>query len=142
MIAILPFEPQHVARIAVQAAQHGEAERFGWRPGAAADLGPAFTAAETDQDGRIVRVLACGGLAENNPDYATAWGLFAAGIGPGMVAIARAVRRVLDESLYRRVDMLVDRRFAEGRRFAALLGFEHDYDVYARTSAPLLERMG
>jgi hypothetical protein len=141
MIAIVAFEPQHAASIVLQAPQRGEAESLGFRAGDAADLGPAFSAVEQDEAGHVVRVLCCAGLAENAPDHATAWALIAEGVGgAGMVAITRAIRRVLDAADYKRVDMLVRESFGRAHDFAKLLGFERDFALYVRTPAPLFER--
>lgn len=138
MIAIVPFEPWHASAIAVQAAQ--APELIGPK-GAAAALGPAFSALEVPSPshplrGRVppspqmgegqVRVLCCAGLIVNNPAYATAWALFACDKGGGMVAVTRAIRRVLGEADFRRVDMMVRSGFDRARDFAALLGFRHE----------------
>jgi hypothetical protein len=139
MTAILPYDPAHLAQLHLQAAQIGEAERFGKRVGDAAEHGPAFTAAETDLEGGIVRVLGCAGLFLNAPDYATAWAVFAEGLRPSQwSALTAAIRRVLDASEFRRIDTLVRGDFPAAHRYARALGFEPDATIYARISAPLL----
>lgn len=139
--SILPFAPEHAAQLQVQDIQAGEAERFGQKIGMAADHGPAFSAVEVDADGRVHRVLACAGLAENVPTsdtsggYASAWAAFANDMRPAQwSAVTAAIRAVLDNCGYARVDMLVSAGFPASRRYAEALGFTLDSLVYARMS--------
>lgn len=140
--SVIPFEPQHAALVEVQDQQQGEADRFGQKVGDAAKLGPAFSAVETDETGRIHRVLACLGLAETKPlsdpggGYATAWGIFAKDLRASQFsAITAAIRGVLDNCGYDKVDMLVSASFPGAQRYAAALGFTVDTLIYARSKA-------
>lgn len=132
-IALLPFDPAHVALLHLQTAQQGEARRFRVPGGAAADLGPAYTVAEMDDAGAIVSVLGCGGLIENAPDYATAWAMFAEGLRSAQwAALAAMIRGALEASSYARIDMIARADFPAAHRFARHLGFETDAIVFAR----------
>jgi hypothetical protein len=154
VIAIVPYEPWHGAAIAVQAAQAPELRSAG-PPGSAASLGPAFSALErvspdsptpnpSPEGEGLERVLCCAGLIVNNPRYATAWALFSADKGAGMVAVTRAVRRVIEQADFPRIDMMVRSGFERAADFASLLGFTReavlakvgadgsDYEVWVR----------
>jgi hypothetical protein len=135
MIRIEPFAPEHLARLDVRPEQRGDAERLHQAGGAAAERGPAFTA--FDEAGAVV---GCAGLAENGPDYATAWAMFADGLRPAIWAgLTRAIAAVLETSGYRRIDMLVRADFPAAHRFARALGFEQDMILFARHDEPLLQ---
>lgn len=142
---ILAFAPEHLALLETQVEQHGEAERFGQTVGRAAALGPAFSAVEMTDDGQILRVLACAGLAESRPvddggGYATAWGSFGKDLRPAQwSAITAAIRAVLDNCGYARVDMLVSAGFGRAERYAEALGFTVETIIYARAN-PKTER--
>ncbi len=142
-IAILPYDPLHATMLPLRPEQTGDSARFRQAHGAAAEHGPAFTAAEMGPEGRITRVLGCAGLIENSSDYATAWAMFAEGLRPAEWAVlTAAIRGVLAASDYRRIDMIVRADFEAGHRFAAHLGFAPDAIVHARVSretAPQLE---
>lgn len=133
MIRIEPFAPEHLARLVVRPEQRGEAERLHQAGGAAAERGPSFSA--FDEAGNLI---ACAGLAENGPDYATAWAMFGEGLRPGLWArLTRAIAAVLETSGYRRIDMLARADFPAAHRFARALGFEQDMILYARHDEPL-----
>lgn len=125
MIAIVPLELRHLAGLELQTAQRPDLTALAASGGAelAAQLGPAFTALER-VEGQPDRVIACAGLAETHPRYATAWALFGEGKGAGMVAITRSILRVLEVGGYARVDMLVRNSFDRAHDFARLLRFE------------------
>jgi hypothetical protein len=138
-IAIVPFEAEHYTRLPVRAEQSGDLSRFGQIAGRAADLGPAFSAIEQDEQGGIVAVLACAGLAETLPPsdpaggYATAWAAFADGLRPSQWAvITTAIRNVLEGCDYGRVDMIVRADFPAAERYAKALGFKEDAMIFAR----------
>lgn len=138
--SIIPFEPEHYARLPVRAEQSGDLRRFGQVAGRAADLGPAFSAIEQDEQGHVLAVLACAGLAETLPPsdpsggYATAWAAFADDLRPAQwAAITMAIRSVLEGCDYRRVDMIVRADFPAAQRYAKALGFEEDAKIFART---------
>lgn len=121
MIAIEQLQPGTLAAIKVQPGQAGELA-------AIADLrlhghylcqkGPAL---QVLRDGVPV---AAGGLVEIRPHHATAWAYVGADAGPAMVALTRAVRRVIGARAYERVDTTVRASFDAGYRWATLLGFD------------------
>jgi hypothetical protein len=139
IIKIVPFEGQHYAMLPVRAEQRGELARMGVAAGHAADLGPAFSAVETDEDGEIIAVLACAGLAETVPPdapsggYATAWAAFAEGMRAAQwSSVTAAIRGVIEGAEYARIDMLVSGDWPAAQRYAEALGFTMDMMVYAR----------
>lgn len=133
MISIVPFEPWHAAAIAVQPLQAPELATMTGPPGVAAALGPAFSALRQEGDAPPL-VLCCAGLMVNHPEHATAWAMFACDKGAGMVAVTRAMMRVIAEADFRRVDMMVrsgpgaglDGPSIRARDFATLLGFARE----------------
>jgi hypothetical protein len=142
-ISIVPFEPAHLALIKDRPEQHGEAERFYAARGASAEMGPAFSAVETDEEGRTIEVLACAGLAELKPPSAAdggraaAWGYFADGLRPAQWAtVTAAIRGVLDHAGYAQIDMLVGAGFAAAQHYAEALGFERSAFIYSRRAPP------
>lgn len=146
IFTIVPYEPHHLAMLQDQASQRGEAEKFGQRRGGVADLGPAFSAVELDDDGNVVTVLVCAGLAELIPPsaegggYASAWGYFSEALRPATWSRATAaIRAVLDGCGYARVDALVDLERPQARRYAEALGFTPQAVLFSRSAA---ERSG
>lgn len=143
MILIEQLQPKTLGAIAVQPGQAGELAAIG-------DLrlhghhlcqrGPAF---QVLRDGVPV---AAGGLVEIRPHHATAWAYVGADAGPAMVALTRAVRRVVGSRAYERVDTTVQGDFEAGHRWAEMLGFERvatlrrwgadrgDYTLFERIS--------
>jgi hypothetical protein len=131
VISILPYEPAHRAMLVVQQAQRDDLDVFRQAAGMMAERGPAFTAAEVDESGAIVRVLGCAGLAENGPDYATCWAAFGDGLAlRDWAVLAAAIRRVIAASVYGRIDLIVRGGFGAGERFARHLGFVPDATIY------------
>lgn len=115
MIQIVPFEPEHADAMDVQIAQRMTPEERQQAMGES--FGDAWTAMA---DGEPV---ACAGLVPVWFGRAYAWALLSESAGAHMVAITRAVRRALDMGEFRRVEMAVRAGFAEGERWARLLGF-------------------
>lgn len=133
VVAIVPYEPLHRAMLPVRREQAHDLEPFGQALGRAAELGPAFSAVELDEQGNVAAVLACAGLAENNPNYATAWAAFAEGLRAAQWSpIVGAVRGVIEGSTYVRIDTCVRADWPVARRFAEALGFKEDFVMYAR----------
>lgn len=145
IISIVPFELEHYARLPVRAEQRDDLRAMGQLAGQAAELGPAFSAVEVDEQGEITAVLACGGLAETFPPshpsggYATAWAAFADGLRAAQWSpITAAVRAVIEGAGYARIDMIVRSDFPAARRFAEALGFSLDRMIYARSGGEVL----
>ena len=145
---IVPYRAEHLLELVLQPAQAWLAPIVTDEYRAALErAGPAFTALDGG------RVVGCAGIIEHWPGRGVAWAMLAADIGPGFVALHRAARRYLDLKAPRRLEIAVERRFAAGRRWALLLGFEREtpkgmrgygpdgatYDLYARIRASRME---
>lgn len=139
MLSIIPYDHSHYARLDVRVEQRGELRRMEQLAGQAAELGPAFSAVETDDDGQVLKVLACAGLMENRPNdhprggYASAWAAFGEDLGARqMSAITYAIRGVIEGAGYAKIDMLVAEDFPAAQRYAEALGFKRETTIYAR----------
>lgn len=128
MIQIVPFEPEHADAMDVQIAQRMTPEERQQAMGES--FGDAWTAMV---DGEPV---ACAGLVPVWFGRAYAWALLSERAGAHMVAITRAVRRALDMGEFRRVEMAVRAGFAEGERWARLLGFSRETPEPMRAYLP------
>lgn len=136
MLAIVPYEPWHRAMLPVRREQVQDLEFFHQAADLAASLGPAFSAVEQDDDGKVTAVLACAGLAETSPDHASAWAAFGEGLSPSQWApIVRAMRSVVEGCGYASVDMMVRHDWPVAKRFAEWLGFAPQAIIYARPTA-------
>lgn len=139
MMYVIPYRHYHIAALAIQEAQSYMTEIV--KPDYAKALevaGPAYTV----MDGP--NVLACAGLAECWETRAQAWTILGAVSGIKFVRLHKMVSRFLDMQSYTRIEMTVDHDFAQGHRWAKLLGFEweglmrkynptgKDCDLYAR----------
>lgn len=132
-VEVVDFEQAHIRLIRPQSAQQEETEIQQEAP-----EGQAWTALV---DGRPI---ACAGFVLVWEGRAYAWALIDKDAGPYMLQITRVIRKHLAASGFRRVEMAVDRSFADGRRWAQMLGFEceglaraylpngHDAWIYAR----------
>jgi hypothetical protein len=114
--------------IEVRAYEDGDLDRIEWQDGQLAErtmffpgsveAGPAFTIL------RGPMVLMIAGLIEIHARYASGWAIFAPGLGGDYAAIARAIKRVLDASDYRRIDAVIQYEWSRAHVLARLLGFE------------------
>ena len=141
---IVPYRAEHLAELVLQPAQAWLAPIVTDDYRAALErAGPAFTAFVGG------RVVGCAGVIEHWPGRGVGWAMLAADIGPRFVVLHRAVRRYLDSAAPRRLEIVVQRDFTAGRRWALLLGFVREtpkgmggygpdgatYDLYARIRA-------
>lgn len=118
---IVPFEPEHLKAIKLQAEQSlfQKELQSDYYARSLADYG-----GWTLLDGE--RVLACAGLIMMWPGRYGAWAVISRMIGAaGMVVLTRAARRGLDLQTGR-VEAIVADGFAAGHRWAELLGFTKD----------------
>lgn len=131
MIQIVPLLEQHVRDLTPQPMQSRESieERVEFAM-TYAQGGSAFAALSPDG------VICVGGTCEIWPGRAIAWSLVAADAGRYMVALTRAVRRVLDAGGYKRLEMCVDAEHAAGCRWARMLGFELETPAPMRAFTP------
>lgn len=113
-----PFHPGHLTEITLQAAQE---YLRGAGTAAAAEIAsqhPAYT-------GRVAgEIVVCAGVIPIWDGRAMGWAWLAAGARLHMLAITRAFLRFLDVQPHRRVEISVDRDFAEAHRWARMLGFQ------------------
>jgi hypothetical protein len=131
MVEIVPFRPEHLAAIRLQGVQ--------------ASAQPMMTVEHgrqlIEQPGSLARTLlvdgvpmACAGLIELWRGRAYAW----AYLSEGWERFARAVHRACLDNLqacrWRRVEMAVDVRYPQGKRWAWHLGFE--FEGVARAFTP------
>ncbi len=119
MIEIVPYRPEHLARLLNEPDVNvffGAVDTPGYAE-ALEKVGPAFTALAG------ARVLACGGIREEWAGRGTAWALLSGRVGAQMVVLHRAARRVLALGRFRRVEAAVVDGYAPGCRWLDLLGF-------------------
>lgn len=118
MIRVEPFRAQHFDNLCLQGAQAYMGDWLTPENGAALERSQAFSALVGDT------VIGCAGVVPVWAGRAVAWSLLAWNVGPHFVHVHRAVARFLDQCEFRRVEISVDCEFAEGHRWARLLGFE------------------
>ena len=131
---IVPFDAWHLAAITPQEAQAHEY--------AADSLASPVGFAWTALDGK--NPIACAGLVEIWQGRAYAWAMLSRDAGPHMRWLTREIRFRLSRAHFQRVEMAVDASFANGCRWAEMLGFSmeglgrkylpngHDAFIYAR----------
>lgn len=131
MIQLAPLTEQHVRDLTPQAEQSFESmeERIEFAMEYAA-AGPAYAVIAS------CGVIALGGTAQVWPGRGIAWSLVSDSAGPYMVALTRAVRRVLDASGCKRLEMCVDAEHPAAIRWAELLGFELETPKPMRAFTP------
>lgn len=126
---VLPFEPSHLRSLLLQPSQVLMQPTL-MKEGYAESLhrgGPAFSASV---DGEIIAAL---GIIPQWENRAIAWGLIGSEARRHLLAIHRAVERFLEMSEYRRIETSVATQFAEGHRWARLLGFVNEGTMRAYT---------
>jgi hypothetical protein len=120
---IIPFEPEHVARIKLQERQRGlrvfSPEQY------LQDLqssGPAVTAMVAGE------VICCGGIAIAAKDEGRGalWGYVGRDVIKHMVVLDRCVRRLIDVPKLRRLESTTPVDFPPGYRWLELLGFQYE----------------
>ena len=132
---VIPFETTHLRLMKVQASQQAVLQHVTDNFLSLLENTNAFTAVI---DGEIV---ACAGVIEYYKGRGEAWSYLSADLGRNMVSVFRAIKSYLDTIDVRRIEMTVDTDFAEGHRFAKLLGFELEasrmkaYDMDGRDKA-------
>ena len=119
---IVAFEPQHLAALELQSWQRMDCDSLR-RPGyaeAIAQLGDAFTILG---DGVPV---ACLGVVPMTDHRGQGWALISEAWKPHMLTVTRAAIGWLQQTRYRRVDVVVSAGFEAGHRWARLLGFQQE----------------
>lgn len=127
MVEFIPFEPAHLARLQLQAAQemlqplladpaYGESLVVPGLSWSGVAGGPLFG-----------RVVGCAGILPQSPGRAVAWALIGAVPRHEWVKITAKVRAVLAEAHGRgfwRIEAIVREGFVPGTRWVRTLGFE------------------
>jgi hypothetical protein len=116
---VLPFRADHLRALTLQPAQAAWRGRIDGETGDALEQGGlAWTLM------RAGRVIGCGGVIDRGSGRGEAWALIAQDAGPAMLAATRAVRRYFQTAPFRRIEAATACRFAPGRRWAEMLGFQ------------------
>jgi RimJ/RimL family protein N-acetyltransferase len=150
MLRFVPFEPDHLKVLRLQAAQSALDRVIGNTAYAAMlrDGGVAMTAIEEGANG--VRVAGCAGILFQWPGRGVAWTLLGEIRRAEWVAVARRMESMLQSAHRtgtRRIEAAADAEFAAGNRLLRMLGFQpegrmrayspegRDHILYARIAA-------
>jgi len=121
MITFEPFKAGHLVHFVPQPAQAREHAALLAAEGLAfLEQGIALSAWAD------ARCVGAAGLVAVRPHRAVAWAVLSQAAGAYMIPIARKVRRVILASPFRRVEFTVAVGFAEGQRFAELIGAKQE----------------
>jgi hypothetical protein len=115
---IIPFKQHHLEIIELQESQ---AYLSSWvTPDAAKALEAhiSFTGIADD------KVVGCAGMIKRSEYWGTVWAYLSKDSGKHFVSIHRAVRKLIEGSMLKRIDATVDFEFEAGHRWLKLLGFE------------------
>ena len=126
---IVPFEPQHLDTLLLQPSQAIMQPTLS-QPEYAQSLhkaGPAYSLVDGDE------VFASMGLIPQWEGRAIAWGLISAESGPHFILIHKAVHRTMQMHPFRRIETSVSCEFAQGHRWARMLGFKREGRMQAYT---------
>lgn len=124
---IIAYKPEHLPRLILQEAQAAFYPKC-LDPVYAESLAATGIACTAMRDDRI---LACAGIKEEWEGRGTAWALLSKDIGASMIVIHRAIKMILAEKFYRRVEAAAAADFEEGRTWLAMLGFIKEVDLAA-----------
>lgn len=140
---VIPYKPEHLKLLTLQPAQLGFDALLG-DPAYAeglAQCGPAYSVFANDE------LIACAGFWPQWHGRAIVWALVSENAGKHFLGFHRAVLRAFEMHPYRRIETTVKTGFAEGARWARMLGMTkeatlrsyapdgEDYDLYVRVSA-------
>jgi hypothetical protein len=115
---VVPYEPKHLDEMTMQPSQRYLRGFVTPEAAAAVAKHPAYTAVCEGE------ILGCGGVVPVWQGRAIAWSFISNNAGPHFVAITRAVRKFLDDQPQDRIETTVDMEFADGHRWARMLGFK------------------
>lgn len=117
MIAV-PFKPEHLARLRVQASQLTEIGLLTPPVAAALAARDAWTFADGEE------VICCGGIVEHKGGWVL-WSAVSAEVGARLISLTRIAQRYLALNSMR-IETGVRIGFSPGCRWAELLGFKAD----------------
>lgn len=121
-MVIVPFDPEHLQMLQLQAAQAWLSEDM-LRPEYAqmvASCGVAFSGIDGET------LVGCAGLMNFHKDRAVAWALLSQQSGEHFVKIFRAMQKYLNVCTARRIEAQVACDFPQGRRLVTMLGFDFE----------------
>lgn len=120
---VVPFKPEHLDHLPLQAKQVCAREYIHNDPAyihALVQYGDAYTVL-VDGD-----PILCAGVMKFGDGRGSAWALFAELSGKHFVRLCRYMKRYLECSDLRRIEVTVDVMFYEAERLALLMGFEKE----------------
>jgi hypothetical protein len=82
------------------------------------------------------RVLLVGGLVPLWTDRAMLWSYVSKEAGEHFILLTAGVRRFIEASTYKRIEMYVDMEFRQGHRWAKVLGFKNETPVGMKAFFP------
>lgn len=115
---IVPFKKEHLKRMVIQQRQQDLARLITDEVCASVEGIESYTAIDGDE------VIACAGAVQMDIGRALVWSYISANIKSRMIFVARAMKRFIAMSKYRRIEMHVDCEFKQAHRLAMMLGFE------------------
>lgn len=120
MLLVSPFEVEDLHSFALQPQQVTADEIVSDGYGQyLKDNGPCFTVRRSD--GSTIAVV---GLLDQWEGRCLAWAILAQDAGRELLPLTRGIAKYLDASPYHRFEATIDAGFAQGHRWAKLLGFE------------------
>ena len=117
-MTVVPFNRQHYIDMILQENQETQRILMTEEIMRLIEHHDGFSALDGDE------VLASAGVVELTTTRGLAWAYISANVGNRMLGVTRAVRRYLDMSGLKRIEMDVDCDFHAAHRWAKMLGFE------------------
>jgi hypothetical protein len=120
---VVPFKPEHLYRVPIQAAQIGAAKLINDNPRYGETLAVGGDAYTVLVDGEPVL---CAGVLRLEDGRGWVWALFAQHSGKYFVRLCRYMQRYLQCCNIRRIEAAIDCNFKEGVRLAEMMGFQKE----------------
>jgi hypothetical protein len=119
-IEVTPFKARDLDDLAIQSAQEDMFRHM------SAEQMRAFESLESWTTRIDDRVLLIGGLVPLWEGRAMLWSYVSKEAGAHFLLLTKGVRRFIDASTYKRIEMYVDMEFTQGHRWAKVLGFTNE----------------
>lgn len=116
---VVPFQKYHIDQIVVQEKQQDKFPHMTEEMKESLTREASFTG--IDEDGTI---LAIAGIMPLSDCRCFAWSYLSGNLKHKLVPLTKVVKRYLDTVPYHRIEMHVECDFAQGHRWAKMLGFE------------------